>query len=148
MRLFRSNPKLHDKLRNEFKEEHKKEIKKLTIGQKIADKITTFGGSWTFILMFLGFLFIWVIINTWGVLIKNWDPYPFILLNLVLSCLAAIQAPIILMSQNRESQRDRERAEKDYIINRLAEREVKNMQKDLDEIKDLIKNQRKKINKN
>ena len=73
------------------------------------------------------------------VLIYRWDPYPFILLNLVLSCLAAVQAPIILMSQNREAQRDRIRAEYDYQINKKAEREIEDIQKDLDEIKKILK---------
>ena len=87
-----------------------------TFGQKASDKLTKWAGSWTFILSFFVFLALWMAANVlmW---VKEWDPYPFILLNLVLSCLAAIQAPIILMSQNRTAQRDRLKAEFDYKIN-------------------------------
>jgi uncharacterized membrane protein len=109
-----------------------------TLGQKAADKLTTFAGSWTFIILLLIFLGIWMAVNVLMV-IYRWDPYPFILLNLILSCLAAIQAPIILMSQNREAQRDRLRAEYDFRINKKAEREIQDMQKDLEEIKEMIK---------
>ena len=114
----------------------------LSLGQKLSDKITHFGGSWTFITIFLVFLGIWMLMNITA-LIKHWDPYPFILLNLVLSCLAAIQAPIILMSQNRELERDRHSAKIDYYINRKAEREVEDMQKDLEEIKNMIRGLKK-----
>ena len=114
----------------------------LSLGQKLSDKITHFGGSWTFIIIFLLFLLIWMFIN-YTAFSKHWDPYPFILLNLVLSCLAAIQAPIILMSQNRELERDRSSMKMDYYINRKAEREVEDMQKDLDEIKKMIKSLKK-----
>jgi len=107
---------------------------KLTIGQKAADKITEFCGSWTFIFALFIFMIGWIALNSlaWS---KHWDPYPFILLNFVLSCLAAIQAPIILMSQNRQAQRDRLRFEYDYAINRKAEREIRDVQGDLEEIK-------------
>ena len=115
---------------------------KLTPGQKLADVITRFGGSWTFITIFLMFLVVWMFMN-YTAITQHWDPYPFILLNLVLSCLAAIQAPIILMSQNRELERDRHSAKMDYYINRKAEREVEDMQKDLDEIKKLIQGLKK-----
>ncbi|MBW3015333.1 DUF1003 domain-containing protein [Candidatus Woesearchaeota archaeon] len=111
---------------------------KLTLGQRLADKLTLFAGSWRFIIGFLVFLIIWMILNLIA-FVKHWDPYPFILLNLVLSCLAAIQAPIILMSQNRAAERDRHKAELDYIVNRKAEREVTNMQQDLEDIKHMIK---------
>ena len=111
---------------------------KWTFGQKAADKLTNFAGSWTFILLFFLFLTIWIIINIL-LLIYRWDPYPFILLNLILSCLAAIQAPIILMSQNREAQRDRLRSEYDYEVNRKAEREIQDIQKSLQEIKALLR---------
>lgn len=94
-----------------------------SFGQKASDELTKYAGSWGFILGFLGFLLLWMLINVYG-LIHTWDPYPFILLNLVLSCLAAIQAPIILMSQNRQAQKDRQRAEYDYAVNRKAEKEV------------------------
>ena len=114
----------------------------LSLGQKLSDQITNIGGSWTFIIIFLVFLLIWMFIN-YTAFIKHWDPYPFILLNLVLSCLAAIQAPIILMSQNRELERDRTSMKMDHYINRKAEREVEDMQKDLDEIKKMIKSLKK-----
>jgi len=121
--------------------EHKKEG--LTFGQKAADRLTSTMGSWGFIITFVIFLIIWTIINGYFLVRyaarKPFDPFPFILLNLVLSCLAAIQAPIILMSQNRQAERDRVKAERDYIVNRKAEREVENIQKDLDEIKKLIR---------
>jgi uncharacterized membrane protein len=107
--------------------------KKYTLGMKAADKITKWGGSWVFITSFMVFVFIWMGINLYSVFI--WDVYPFILLNLVLSCLAAIQAPVILMSQNRASDRDRIKAERDYAVNRKAERELEFIKKDLDFIK-------------
>lgn len=111
---------------------------KLTTGQKLADKLTIYAGSWSFIIAFLLFLIVWMILNI-ALYLKHWDPYPFILLNLVLSCLAAMQAPIILMSQNRAAERDRHKAELDYYVNRKAEREVANMQRDLDDIKLMIR---------
>ncbi len=115
-----------------------------TIGEKAADYIAEFGGSWTFISLFLIFLGVWIGINYYALFSLKWDPYPFILLNLFLSCLAAVQAPIILMSQNRAAQRDRVKAERDYYVNRKAEKEIQNMQMDLDEIKELIRNIGKK----
>ncbi len=123
-----------------IKEIHRPSFKqKLTVGQKSADMIAKFGGSWTFIIMFFIFLIGWTSINSWLLATKPFDPYPFILLNLALSCLAAIQAPIILMSQNRQTELDRIDSKYDYKVNRLAEREIKNMQADLDEIKMLIR---------
>jgi len=111
----------------------------LTFGQKLSDVIAKWGGSWAFITFLSVFLIIWMTLNVAGLLVWHWDPYPFILLNLCLSCLATYQAPIILMAQNRAAERDRHKAEKDYAVNRKAEREVENMQVDLDEIKRLIK---------
>jgi len=108
---------------------------KLTFGQRAADTLARLGGSWTFILTFIAFLFLWMIINIYS-LIKTWDPYPFILLNLVLSCLAAIQAPVIMMSQNRTAQRDRQRAEYDYAVNRKSEKQI-------EEILKILKSKRK-----
>lgn len=108
--------------------------RKYTIGMKASDKLTKYGGSWSFIAGFLVFLFAWMIINFF-LAATSPDPYPFILLNLILSCLAAIQAPIILMSQNRTADRDRAKAERDYAVNRKAEREVELIKKDLDYIK-------------
>jgi len=110
---------------------------KLTLGQRAADVIASFGGSWTFIVFFFVFLFGWMILNA-IILVRGYDPYPFILLNLILSMLAAIQAPIILMAQNRQAERDRIYAHYDYQVNRKAEKEIQNIQKDLDELKDLL----------
>ena len=112
---------------------------KLTRGQRLADWIAKWGGSWEFIGGLLIVLAIWVALNLYLVIEMRWDPYPFILLNLFLSCLAALQAPVILMSQNRTTDRDRLKAERDYAVNRKAEREIENMQADLDEIKFLVK---------
>tara|TARA_Y100000310_G_C20631392_1_gene788835 strand:+ start:53 stop:481 length:429 start_codon:yes stop_codon:yes gene_type:complete len=112
---------------------------KLTIGQRLADQIAKYGGSWGFLIFLSLFLFFWMMLNVIGFFVWHWDPYPFILLNLFLSCLATYQAPIILMAQNRSAERDRHKAERDYAVNRKAEREVENMQTDLDQIKILIK---------
>jgi len=112
-----------------------------TYSQALSDNIALYAGSWTFIIIFGVALLIWIMLNIKGA--KIWDPYPFILLNLFLSVMAAIQAPIILMSQNRSGQRDRHKSERDYMINRKAEKEIENMQKDLDEIKRLIKRRAK-----
>ncbi|MBN2306493.1 DUF1003 domain-containing protein [Candidatus Peregrinibacteria bacterium] len=106
----------------------------LTFGEKIADKVATFGGSWSFILTFAGILFGWILINTLLLIKKPFDPYPFILLNLVLSTLAAIQAPIIMMSQNRQEDRDRLRSEQDYKVNLKAELEVKHLNEKMDHL--------------
>ncbi len=110
---------------------------RLSLGQRAADVIASFGGSWTFIAFFFIFLFGWMTLNA-VILIRGYDPYPFILLNLILSMLAAIQAPIILMAQNRQAERDRIHAHYDYSVNRKAEREIQNMQKDLDELKEML----------
>jgi uncharacterized membrane protein len=108
---------------------------KLTFGEKAADKLASWAGSWTFILSFLAFLIVWMFVNTyWIIFHKVWDPYPFILLNLVLSCLAAIQAPIILMSQNRQAQKDRLRTEYDYQVDRKSQKMIKEIQKQIDRI--------------
>jgi len=107
---------------------------KLTFGQKVADHIAVFGGSWTFIIIFFSFLFLWIITNIWFLTKGPFDPYPFILLNLILSCLAAIQAPIIMMSQNRQEQKDRIRAEHDYKINLKAELEIKLLSEKIDHV--------------
>ena len=118
--------------------QHKIPRSKLTFGQKSADFLSHWGGSWPFIGGLTLLLITWMGLNTYLVLIGKWDPYPFILLNLFLSCLATFQAPVILMSPNRSAERDRTRAEYDYLINRKAEREIEDMQKDLEEIKKLI----------
>lgn len=110
---------------------------KLTLGQKASDWLTRWVGSWTFILALFGYMFVWISLNLIG-FIRHWDPWPFILLNLTLSCLAAAQAPIILMSQNRQTERDRLDARYDHAINRKAERENQQMMKDLAEIKKVL----------
>ena len=106
-----------------------------TFGQRAADSVTKVAGSWAFIISFLIFIALWVYVNIRFLIQYNlgtpWDPYPFILLNLCLSCLAAIQAPVILMSQNRQTQRDRIKTEHDYQINKKAEEEIR-------EIKELL----------
>ena len=114
----------------------------LTSGQRLADKIAEFGGSWTFIITFFSFILIWMIINIWFLATKPFDPFPFILLNLILSCLAAIQAPIIMMSQNRQEQKDRQRGEHDYKINLKAELEIKLLSEKIDH---LLLHQNKKL---
>ena len=95
-----------------------------SLGQKAADGIAKWAGSWVFIISFLILLVIWMILNTTMVLFGKWDVYPFILLNLVLSCLAALQAPVILMSQNRQGQKDRAKMEYDYRVNRKSEKNI------------------------
>ena len=96
------------------------EKEKYTLGQRAADVIAKFAGSWAFIFSFTGVLVLWMIVNTL-LAAKAFDPYPFILLNLVLSCVAAIQAPLIMMSQNRQEEKDRRRAENDYKVNLKTE---------------------------
>ncbi len=105
---------------------------KSTLGQRLADKVASFGGSWTFILIFAGVMIVWVTINAVALLGKPFDPYPFILLNLVLSCLAAIQAPIIMMSQNRQNEKDRLKADNDYRVNLKAELEIRHLHSKMD----------------
>jgi uncharacterized membrane protein len=132
---IRSNAVLSENIEEKIDEE-------LTLGQRMADLIATFGGSWTFIISFFLFLFSWIILNAFVLGNHQYDPYPFILLNLILSCLAAIQAPIIMMSQNRQEQKDRERAEHDYKINLKAELEIKLLSEKVDH---LIVQQNKKL---
>ena len=108
---------------------------KLTIGQRSADLVAEIVGSWGFIIFFLVFIVIWMGLNVSLVLFGIWDPYPFILLNFVLSCLAALQAPVILMSQNRQAERDRVNFKYDYQVNRKSEREVQQILKELALIK-------------
>jgi uncharacterized membrane protein len=114
----------------------------LTFGQKLADSVAAFGGSWTFIITFFSFILFWIIINIWFLATQPFDPFPFILLNLILSCLAAIQAPIIMMSQNRQEQKDRQRSEHDYKINLKAELEIKLLSEKIDH---LLAHQNKKL---
>ena len=107
--------------------------KHLNFAQKVADSLTKWVGSWFFILSFLIFLLFWITANVYAWFYR-WDSYPFILLNLILSTVAAIQAPIILMSQNRQAQRDRVAAEYDYRVNFKAEKEIEEIKKQLDRI--------------
>ena len=109
-----------------------KKEKKSTAGELLADKVASFGGSWKFIILFFSFLLAWVLINFWWLHNKGFDPYPFILLNLFLSCIAAIQAPVIMMSQNRQEAKDRNRAEHDYKINLKAEVEIRLLHEKVD----------------
>jgi uncharacterized membrane protein len=120
-----NNTTLTDKLDGE-------EPQNITIGQKIADKVASFGGSWTFIISFGIFILIWIGINVFWLTNKSFDPYPFILLNLILSCLAALQAPVIMMSQNRQEEKDRDRAKKDYMINLKSELEIRTLHEKID----------------
>ena len=106
----------------------------LTYGQKLADKVADFGGSWTFIIFFMSFLVCWILLNVFWFANKGFDPYPFILLNLILSCIAALQAPVIMMSQNRQEEKDRERAKKDYKINLKSELEIRELHEKLDHL--------------
>ena len=106
----------------------------LTFGQRLSDRMALFGGSWQFIIIFAGILFGWVIVNTTALLIKPFDPFPYIFLNLLLSCLAAIQAPIIMMSQNRQEAKDRLRVMHDYQVNLKAELEIRQLHQKLDHL--------------
>lgn len=105
-----------------------------TLGERMADKLADFGGSWLFISIFGGILFLWIVMNSALMIWKPFDPYPFIFLNLILSCLAAIQAPIIMMSQNRQETRDRLHAEQDYRINLKAELEIRHLHEKIDHL--------------
>jgi len=106
----------------------------LTLGERLADGLAKFGGSWSFLIIFMAILVIWMGINIFVLQGKPFDPYPFILLNLVLSCLAAVQAPVIMMSQNRQEAKDRLRAEHDYEINLKAEIEIRKLHERMDHL--------------
>jgi uncharacterized membrane protein len=109
---------------------------KLTFGQRLADQVAAFGGSWTFIIIFAVILAAWVLINTWILPNRDiFDPYPFIFLNLILSMLAAIQAPVIMMSQNRQTSKDRLAAANDYEVNLKAELEIMNLHEKIDDLR-------------
>ncbi|HBV14369.1 DUF1003 domain-containing protein [Chryseobacterium carnipullorum] len=135
MEAIKNNSILSENIQDEIEAD-------LTPGERLADKVASFGGSWTFIVVFFSFILIWILINIWFLSAKSFDPYPFILLNLLLSCLAAIQAPIIMMSQNRQEQKDRVRSEHDYKINLKAELEIKLLSEKIDH---LLVNQNKKL---
>lgn len=115
--------------------------RELGIADKLSDKVAEFGGSWAFIITFFTVLIGWIILNTVILVQRPFDPYPFILLNLILSCIAAIQAPIIMMSQNRKEDKDRQRAQSDYLINLKAEMEIKNLQLNMKNLFDIQKKQ-------
>jgi uncharacterized membrane protein len=135
MEAIKNNSILSENIQDEIEAD-------LTFGQKLADNVAAFGGSWTFIITFFSFILIWMIINIWFLTTRPFDPFPFILLNLILSCLAAIQAPIIMMSQNRQEQKDRQRSEHDYKINLKAELEIKLLSEKIDH---LLAHQNKKL---
>ncbi|MCB2095025.1 MAG: DUF1003 domain-containing protein [Rhodobacteraceae bacterium] len=105
---------------------------KSTLGERTADKVAEFGGSWPFILFFSFVLVVWITANVAGLMAHPFDPYPFILLNLALSCLAAMQAPVIMMSQRRQETKDRLRAENDYRVNLKAELEIRQLHEKID----------------
>ncbi|WP_285057624.1 DUF1003 domain-containing protein [Pedobacter ginsengisoli] len=104
----------------------------LTSGQQISDKVARFGGSWKFIIFFTILLSLWIIYNVTAINSRAFDPYPFILMNLILSCIAAFQAPIIMMSQNRKEEKDRMRSENDYLINLKAEMGIRSLHQKMD----------------
>ena len=110
---------------------------RMTFGQRIADKVASFGGSWTFIMTFGGIMLVWVLINV-ILLSKPFDPYPFILLNLFLSMLAALQAPVIMMSQNRQASKDRLNSDLDFQINQKAELEIAHLHKKVDQLYEVM----------
>ena len=123
----------------------------LSRGQKISDKVARFGGSWRFIITFALVLVAWIVFNSLAITAFRFDPYPFILMNLVLSCIAALQAPIIMMSQNRQEEKDRMRSENDYMVNLKAELEVRSLHEKMDllleeQIKTLYAIQEKQFN--
>ena len=127
VRSLRENELLSRDLNKEFDS-------KMTFGERAADKVAEFGGSWRFIGIFAAVLFGWIVLNAVVLANRAFDPYPFILLNLVLSCIASIQAPIIMMSQNRAAAKDRLQAEHDYKVNLKAEVEIRNLHEKIDHL--------------
>lgn len=124
------------------------QIENLDFGQKLADNVAIFGGSWKFIISFFIVLTCWITFNVIAIGVYKFDPYPFILMNLILSCIAALQAPIIMMSQNRVEEKDRKRAENDYLINLKAETQIRTLNQKIDllieeQIKTLFETQEK-----
>jgi uncharacterized membrane protein len=125
-------------------------VETLTQGQKLSDKVAQFGGSWWFIMLFGVILTLWIIFNVLAIGVYKFDPYPFILMNLILSCIAALQAPIIMMSQNRQEEKDRMRSENDYMINLKAEMQIRSINQKIDllleeQIKTLFETQEKQF---
>jgi len=110
------------------------DVSNSTFGQRVADKVASFGGSWTFIIIFVTFLLAWIAVNIVLLANKGWDPYPFILLNLILSCVAALQAPVIMMSQNRQGEKDRDKAQNDYMVNLKSELEIRMLHEKIDHL--------------
>jgi len=124
----------------------------VSVGDRVADKVAEFGGSWTFIISFILFLIVWIVANIFWLNNKGFDPYPFILLNLILSCVAALQAPVIMMSQNRQEDKDRERARNDYMVNLKAELEIRELHEKIDHLiirkeQELVEVQRDQVEK-
>jgi uncharacterized membrane protein len=117
---------------------NEEEAESLTMGQRIADHVAAFGGSWTFIILFSVIIAVWIALNSLALLKHTFDPYPFILLNLVLSTLAAFQAPVIMMSQNRQAAKDRIKSDLDFDVNRKAELEVAHLHRKLDRMYDRV----------
>lgn len=124
--------------------------KDLNLSQRLADQVAAFGGSWMFIATFSAFIVAWIATNTVLIVGKSYDPYPFIFLNLILSCVAALQAPIIMMSQNRQEEKDRRRGRSDFLINLKAEMEIRGLHSKIDllladEMKTLFKVQQSQL---
>jgi len=122
---------MKERVSTNVNEEHKMNF---SLGDRMADNIAQFAGSWKFIGIFLGVLVLWIVVNSIALFVKPFDPFPFILMNLILSCVAAIQAPVIMMSQNRQEKKDRLRAEHDYEVNLKAEILVENIINRLEKI--------------
>jgi len=125
-------------------------IETMTVGQKVSDKVARFGGSWSFIITFMVILIVWIAFNATLPKVDQFDPFPFILMNLILSCIAALQAPIIMMSQNRQEEKDRKQNVNDYMINMKAEMEIKALHQKIDllledEIRVLFDSQAKQL---
>ncbi|HLG36128.1 MAG TPA: DUF1003 domain-containing protein [Bacteroidia bacterium] len=149
--------KLHKIVKDSLKEEKlivrnllNPPLETLTVGQKISDKVARFGGSWSFIILFGIILSAWIVFNVAALGSLKFDPYPFILMNLILSTIAALQAPIIMMSQNRQEEKDRMRGENDYIINLKAEMQIRSLNQKIDvlleeQIKTLFETQEKQF---
>ena len=138
---IKEHQSLNDSIESKFRTdeslqpiEFQKDEEQLSFGQRLADRIADFGGSWPFIIFFLSFLVIWMLVNSFVLHGKAWDNYPYILLNLILSCLAALQAPVIMMSQNRQETKDRQHAEYDFRVNKKAEAEVRLLHEKLDHL--------------
>jgi uncharacterized membrane protein len=149
--------KLHQIVKDTLKEEEliihnllNPPLEILTPGQKVSDKVARFGGSWRFIILFGIILTLWIVFNVIAVGHYKFDPYPFILMNLILSCIAALQAPVIMMSQNRQEEKDRMRNENDYLINLKAEMQIRSLHQKMDlllkeQIKTLFDTQEKQF---